>query len=228
MSSEKWWHVMLHRLKCDCGHFLAFEKKSPNSVLWTVLFCFNPFFDAVNKNHQSRYWFVCFELQLPCVVPFISPGNAGVVGCGIIVYARRDRDWWLMVWRGLEDYDSRIPSGSSRINTEARGLSIHTNIYRPQRICGKVMFSQACVMNSVHSGVCMAGVHAWQGGCAWQEGACVAGWHAWQEGHAWHECPPPDTTRCGQWAGGTHPTGMHFCTRKNSSKMRTVRFGGHH
>ena len=23
--------------------------------------------------------------------------------------------------------------------------------------------------------------------------------------------PPPDTTRCSQWAGGTHPTGMHSC-----------------
>ena len=33
-----------------------------------------------------------------------------------------------MVWRGLEDYDSRIPSGSSRINTSSWGLSIHTNI----------------------------------------------------------------------------------------------------
>ena len=23
--------------------------------------------------------------------------------------------------------------------------------------------------------------------------------------------PPVDTTRCAQWAGGTHPTGMHSC-----------------
>ena len=75
----------------------------------------------------------CFELQLPCVVPFISPGNAGVVVCGIIVYAGRDRGWWLMVWRGLEDYDSRIPSGSSRINTSSWGLSIHTNIKNAHR-----------------------------------------------------------------------------------------------
>ena len=82
--------------------------------------------------------------------------------------------------------------------------------YRPQRNCGKVIFSQMCVKNSVQ-GVCMAGGacmvggvhgrgHAWQGacvsgghawggmhgrGCAWQggmhgRGACVAGGHAWQ------------------------------------------------
>ena len=31
------------------------------------------------------------------------------------------------------------------------------NIYRPQRSCGKVIFSQACVKNSVH-----------REGCAWQ------------------------------------------------------------
>ena len=78
--------------------------------------------------------------------------------------------------------------------------------YRPQRSCGKVMFSKACVKNSVHSGVCMAGRvqcdrgYAWQGGHAWQgalhgrghvwQGACMAGEHAWQGacmvgGHAW-------------------------------------------
>ena len=26
-----------------------------------------------------------------------------------------------------------------------------------------------------------------------------------------HVCPRADSTRCGQWAGGTHPTGMHSC-----------------
>ena len=71
-----------------------------------------------------------------------------------------------------------------------------------QRSWGKVIFSEACVNNSVHGGgaciaggVCMAGGmhgrgHAWQGaciawGCAWQGevcmvGACMAGGHAWQ------------------------------------------------
>ena len=42
-------------------------------------------------------------------------------------------------------------------------------------------------------GGCMAGGHAWQGGVSGR-GACVA-----------------DTTRYGQWADGTHPTGMHSC-----------------
>ena len=106
--------------------------------------------------------------------------------------------------------------------------------YRPQRSWGKVIFSEACVKNSVHRGgvhgreVHGAG-HAWQGECVWW-GACVTGGmcdrgHAWQGGawrgacmaggHVWwgegmHAMPPP-TPRdvVGQCAGGTHPTGMH-------------------
>ena len=61
--------------------------------------------------------------------------------------------------------------------------------YCPQWSCGKVIFWQACVKNSVHRvhgrGVCMAGGvcdrgHVWQGvcmsggWCAWQ-GECIAG-----------------------------------------------------
>ena len=55
--------------------------------------------------------------------------------------------------------------------------------YRPQRSCGKVIFSEACIKNSVHGrgmqgirgsrGVCMAEGHAWQGGMCGR-GACVA------------------------------------------------------
>ena len=41
--------------------------------------------------------------------------------------------------------------------------------------CGKVMFSQACVKNSVHGG-------AWQGGHVWQGGMCDGGMHG--RGHA--------------------------------------------
>ena len=33
--------------------------------------------------------------------------------------------------------------------------------YRPQRSYGKVIFSQACVKNSVHRGEVSASVHAW-------------------------------------------------------------------
>ena len=91
--------------------------------------------------------------------------------------------------------------------------------------------AEACVKNSVHrgrgacvaggaciaGGACMAGGHAWLGGYVWQ-GACMVGGHAWQGGmHGRGACMAgegvcmADTTRYGQWAGGTHPTGMHSC-----------------
>ena len=107
--------------------------------------------------------------------------------------------------------------------------------YRLQQSFGKVIFSQVSVSHSVHKGrACMAGGvggrggmcgvhgrgvrmvgHVWQGAC--MTGGCV--WHgrcAWQEAHVWQggmhgTHPHPDTTRYGQWAGGTHPTGMHSC-----------------
>ena len=58
-------------------------------------------------------------------------------------------------------------------------------------------------------GACMAGeggyvaggMHGWGGGCAWLGGMC-----------SWEVCKA-DTmgTAYGQWAGSTHPTGMHSC-----------------
>ena len=59
-------------------------------------------------------------------------------------------------------------------------------IYRPQRSWGKVIFSEACVNNSVHRGVCMV-ARGGVCGCSW--GACLValGGHVWllQGGHAW-------------------------------------------
>ena len=53
---------------------------------------------------------------------------------------------------------------------------------RPQRSCGKVMFLQACVKNSVHRGACMAGRGE---GCVWQGGMHDGGVHG-RWGHVWH------------------------------------------
>ena len=64
--------------------------------------------------------------------------------------------------------------------------------YRPQRNWGKVIFSEACVKNSVHrGGACVARRCAWQGGMrggghAWQGDACMAGGCAWQGGVRGH------------------------------------------
>ena len=64
--------------------------------------------------------------------------------------------------------------------------------YRPQRSWGKVIYSVACVKNSVHSG---------DGGSTWA-------------GTPPRQVHPPGAVhagRYGQQAGGTHPTGMHSC-----------------
>ena len=73
--------------------------------------------------------------------------------------------------------------------------------YRPQRSCGKVIFSQACVKNSVMGGVCLS--------------AC------WDTHSPGQKHPPPSWADplCPVHAGidmvtvadGTHPTGMHSC-----------------
>ena len=67
-------------------------------------------------------------------------------------------------------------------------LSGSRSYYRPQRSWGKVIFSEACVKNSVHrggvcgrGGVCVAGAgHVWQGGRAWQGGVHGGGGSTWQ------------------------------------------------
>ena len=61
--------------------------------------------------------------------------------------------------------------------------------YRPWGSCRKVMFSQACVKNSVHRG----------------EG-CIPAWTG-ADTHPPLSPPPPTATA----AGGMHPTGMHSC-----------------
>ena len=81
--------------------------------------------------------------------------------------------------------------------------------------CGKVMFSQACVKNSVHRGEgCLPRVGG--GPCA-QRGVCLGGLHAGGLGET-----PPTSTAYGQQAGGIHPTGMHSCF-ENVSKDNLTR-----
>ena len=118
-----------------------------------------------------------------------------------------------------------------------KGNSV-TYIYHLQTKFVKVMFSQVCVCPQGCAwlwGVCMAaggrGVGVVKGGHAWWRGACVVkrgmhgkGGHAWQRGgmcgeggHAWN------MTRYSQWAGGTHPTGMHSCFQFFS--LYSIEFG---
>ena len=71
--------------------------------------------------------------------------------------------------------------------------------YRPQtKFGGKVIFSQACVKNSVHRGGCLVpgGLSGPGGGGSGPRGCLVPG-VVWR---------PPVTATA---VGGTHPTGMH-------------------
>ena len=102
-------------------------------------------------------------------------------------------------------------------------------------MAGGCVWQGACIVGGMCGrGVCMVrGMHSgkgsWQGACM-VGGACMAGgvyvaggmcgrggvwWGpAWWEGSAWQgTCMQwaGDTTRYGQWAGGTYPTGMHSC-----------------
>ena len=102
-----------------------------------------------------------------------------------------------------------------------RYATIISNIYRPQRSWGKVIFSE-CVKNSVHrggmcgGGACMAaGVHGRWGVCVAGSmhgrgcmvgGICGGGMHGWGGVVGVGAC-----MACGQWASSTHPTGMHSC-----------------
>ena len=108
---------------------------------------------------------------------------------------------------------------------------------RPQRSCGKVMFSPGTVILFTGEGgggmcgrgsMCSRG-HALQGGmhgrgcarwggmcgrgCAWQ-GSCVEGGHVW-----WGVCMAGETATA---VYGTHPTGMHSCLFRSSHCPRAI------
>ena len=73
------------------------------------------------------------------------------------------------------------------------------------------MFSQACIIPSVHRGVCMAGVCVWQGACMvggmCGRKTCMAGGHAWR-GVGVGACVFRETATA---ADCTHTTGTHSC-----------------
>ena len=96
-----------------------------------------------------------------------------------------------------------------------------SNFYRGQQSCGKVIFSQECVKNSVHGGgeLCLA--------------QCMLGYTPpgqtppgqtppWADTPLWADTPPRQTPTLGRppplqqtatAADDTHPTGMHSCSR---------------
>ena len=92
--------------------------------------------------------------------------------------------------------------------------------YHPQRSWGKVIFSVACVKNSVHRGVCR--IACWnppwdQRQTPWDQRQTLPEQEADpmvpEADPSWEQTPPGavHAGRYGQRAGGTHPTGMQTC-----------------
>ena len=80
-------------------------------------------------------------------------------------------------------------------------------------VWGKVIFSQACVKNSVHGGgACSRGVPALGGVLpgGLLRGAAPRGYLVLVRGAWWSPPSPPAPTATA--AGGTHPTEMHSCS----------------
>ena len=117
-------------------------------------------------------------------------------------------------------------------NNSGAKISFPVGYYRPQTMFAKVMFLQVSVSHSVHrgEGVRGRGMHGGGGGMCGRERGGVGGVHG--VGGGMHACiPPADTiaTAYSEWAGGTHPTGMHSCytgfhsdwkIRQNMGKVR--------
>ena len=108
---------------------------------------------------------------------------------------------------------------STHLNQHQKYFELFTvNFYRPQRSWGKVIFSEACVNNSVRGGR-----HAWllPGGHAWLlrgGGACVVapGGHVWLLQGAMHGC-----------SGGVCMVAPGGCAWLLQGGMRGCSGGGH-
>ena len=76
----------------------------------------------------------------------------------------------------------------------------------------KVMFLHLYVSHSVHGGVHPGGLHS--------RGVCIGGGLHPGGSPSVGRPPQSDTTGYGQRAGGTHPTGMHFCVLNEFGEYR--------
>ena len=129
----------------------------------------------------------------------------------------------------------------SSLYVSSLGLSPVSPSYRPQHSCGKIMFSEVCVKNSVHRGVCISACTGADTPPPSNTPRCK---HPLVRHLLWSDTPwseplprqtPPGQTPSGQTplaqtpptecmlgyipptataADGAHPTGMYSCFRK--------------
>ena len=130
-------------------------------------------------------------------------GRGACMAGGACVHGRGGMHTWQggYAWQGVcmacmppgRYYEIRSMSGryTSYWNSFLLVISFG-HFYCPQRSWGEVVFSEACVKNSVHGGgACMAGGVHW--GCAWCGACVVGGMHggghvrqgAYMGGHVW-------------------------------------------
>ena len=145
--------------------------------------------------------------------------------------------WYLECDSGRNGCHLAYVSICSEFLYQQFNLNCTVTYYRPQTKFAKVVFLQVCL--STGGGVahmptryaCPLGTHAPYGDtCPPPRHAQPLGMHALPplgthvppplgmhtpgactHPLGMHPPPPADTMRCGQWAGGTHPTGMHSC-----------------
>ena len=108
----------------------------------------------------------------------------------------------------------RTPPGPGRPPPREADSSIRSTSGRYASYWNAFLFqkrvSRILSVEGVHWGRAWRG-HAWRGGMCGRQGVCVAGGHAWQgAGMCGRQAAcVTHTTIYGQWAGGTHPIGMH-------------------
>ena len=135
---------------------------------------------------------------------------------------------WCIITCGMTRIvDNKLRQNRMRTNNN---YAIRSILLPP---ASKVIFSEACVNNSVHRGACVVArggggwwcVRGCTGGRAWFYS--VGGMHGFIWGGVWFYSGEvrvvlfggacvvfsvfSDTMKYSQWAGGTHPTGMHSC-----------------
>ena len=119
-----------------------------------------------------------------------------------------------MASRGWADPPLRTdpPGGRHSEGRPTYSRTLHTVDFLPpaNEVWGKVIFSQACVKNSVHRGG------------AWSRGVCSGGWVPGPRGSAQGGLPGGDPPRTASAVGSTHPTGMHSCYQLQRSWAKAI------
>ena len=146
----------------------------------------------------------CFLLYRPTMFPKCSIRSNGFYWFHYFVFKDKSNGRFMhtSIRVSAETCRTSPPYLMDCYNLKLTTLSCDNVSYRPQQLLreGNV-FTVVCHSFCPHGGdlhpgeICLGGLPRW--------------WSA--SGIGWGQTPLLDTTGYGQWAGGTHPTGMHSC-----------------